>query len=296
MGLLGSMVAGATKKFADGRVNDIEQREEFDMKVALIEAQAEKEMRLKEAGYELDKRKDADARAGAAERMDDAFAPVEETSTTPQSTMTKYTDESGVEHETKVGGETVTKTREATTEEAAQRLARSGDTEAAKGLLSVSTKKEKTFDSIKLDDGSVMSFDKSTGKGQIILEGGGKMDVPKNEFELAWKEAGGDPKLAGEILVRQKSRIAAAGRAPDKQSDDDLTYADWKKKPANKNKGRDDYAKEKASWGKDTGIEEVTEETSTNEFGDTEKKTKVTSRRPAKTSAPTKAKPWERQY
>lgn len=263
-GLLGSMLAGATKGYAQSRLNSIAQQEEFDMKRALLEAQTEKELMLKKAGYEMEAKQEQDKMDRRAKYFDD----VEETSKTPESTMNKYTDENGNEVVAKAGGETITKKREATTQDAAERAMKSGDFEAGEGLLKMSAKKEKVYDSIKLDDGSIFSFDKSTGTGKVILQGGGTMDVPKNEMELAFKIAGGDPQKAADILVNQKARIAAAGRAPERASDEDMAYADWKRKPANKGKGRDEFAREKASWGKsnDSGLVEVTEKSGTDEL------------------------------
>ena len=49
-GLLGSMLAGATKSVAQGRIKDIERQEQFDMQKALMDAQIDKQLRLKEAG------------------------------------------------------------------------------------------------------------------------------------------------------------------------------------------------------------------------------------------------------
>jgi hypothetical protein len=256
-GLLGFMAAGATKGFAQSRLNSIAQQEEFDMRRALLEAQTEKELMLKKAGYEMEAKQDSDKMARRASYFDD----VEETSKTPESTLNRYTDEQGNEVATKVGGETVTKKRAATAQDAAERAMKSGDFEAGEGLLKMSAKKEKAYDSIKLDDGSIFSFDKSTGTGKVILEGGGKLDIPKNEYELAYQATGGDPVKMGEYLVSQKARIAAAGRAPERASDGDLAYSDWKRKPENKGKGRDDFEKAKAGWGKsnDSDMVEVTE-------------------------------------
>ena len=77
-GLLGSMLAGATKSVAQGRIKDIERQEQFDMQKALMDAQIDKQLRLKEAGYAMDDAraaKQAETRAGyleGAETIDDA--------------------------------------------------------------------------------------------------------------------------------------------------------------------------------------------------------------------------------
>jgi hypothetical protein len=223
-GLLGSLIAGGVKSVADGRIKEIDQKQEFDLKNALLDAQIDKEMRLKEAGYKME-----DERA--------------------QATMDKRKD-----YMTGDDG------KELSVQEAAGKAMKAGDFEAGEGLIKMAPKSS-GYKSIELKDGSVFSFDESTGTGKVILQGVGEVDVPKNEIELAYKIAGGDPKKAADILVTQKAKIAAAGRAPERASDDDLTYADWKRKPANKGKGRDDYAKEKSSWGKaDENLQTVTEE------------------------------------
>ncbi|HYN54417.1 MAG TPA: hypothetical protein VES38_06905 [Methylotenera sp.] len=277
-GLFGSMLAGAAGKAADGRVKSIERQEEFDMQNALLDAKLDKEVQLKKMGYELDNQQAAiedKKRAGY-------FNDVEETSRTPESVMQKYTDSNGIEQTVKSGGEEVKSSRAATIDDAAERALKSGDLKSAEGLLKFSPKKERTFDSIKMDDGSIFSFDKSTGTGKVILQGGGEADVPKNEIDLAWRMAGGDAKKAAEILVSQKAKIASAGRAPakaDKLDNDDLSYADWKKKPVNKDKGRDDYTKEKASWGKEV-YDTVTTSEKTYDADMNEKTTTRSSKQP----------------
>jgi hypothetical protein len=277
-GLFGAMLAGAAGTAAKGKVREIENQEKFSMEQALLDARLEKEVQLKKLGYEMEDARTASKNAQRAEY----FKDVEETSTTPESVINKYTDDKGVEQTVKAGGETITKARPATMEDAAERAIKAGDFETGEGLLKMTPKKEKSFESVKLDDGSVLSFDKSNGTHQVIIKGGGVMNVPKNEFELAWRESGGDPKLAGEIIVKQKARVAAAGRAPERASDDDLTFADWKRKPENKGKGRDDYAKEKASWNKSDPLDTVTEsETQYNDDG-SEKKVSRTSKVPSK--------------
>jgi hypothetical protein len=45
MGLFASMLAGGVKQVADSRVADIDEREAFDLKASLLDAQYEKELR-----------------------------------------------------------------------------------------------------------------------------------------------------------------------------------------------------------------------------------------------------------
>jgi hypothetical protein len=263
-GLLNSMIAGGAKSVADGRIKQIEQKEEFDLKTALLDAQIDKEMRLKEAGFKMD-----DKRA--------------------QATMDKrksyMTGDDG---------------KELSAQEAASKAMKAGDFEAGEGLIKM-VPKSSGYKSIELKDGSVFSFDESTGSGKVILKGVGEVDVPKNEIELAYKIAGGDAKKAADILVTQKAKVAAAGRAPERASDDDLTFADWKKKPENKGKGRDDYAKEKSLWGKaDENVQTVTEEPVLDFQGNTRigknGEPMMTRKTTRKEKVPTKTEPKVRTY
>jgi len=245
-GLLGFMAAGAAKGYSEGRGRDLAQKQEFDLKTALLDAQMDKELRLKEAGYAME-----DKRAAAEIERNKAYmADVEETTKTPESVINKYTDEKGQEQMVKSGGDEVKTTRKATMQDGFERAMKGGDFKSAETFAKM-VPKGKDFESIKLEDGSVMAFDKSNGTAKIVLEGGQKVDVPKSELELAWRMADGDAEKAANILVSQKAKVSAAGRAPQKQSDDDQSFADWKRKPENKGKGRDDYSREKASWGKD---------------------------------------------
>lgn len=57
-GLLGFMAAGAAKGYAAGRGQELAQEKEFNLKLALQDAQMEKEMRLKEAGYDMQEKYD----------------------------------------------------------------------------------------------------------------------------------------------------------------------------------------------------------------------------------------------
>jgi hypothetical protein len=260
-GLLNSMIAGGAKSVADGRLKQIEQKEEFDLKTALLDAQIDKEMRLKEAGFKME-----DERA--------------------QATMDKrksyMTGDDG---------------KELSAQEAASKAMKAGDFEAGEGLIKMAPKTEKTYDSVKLDDGSVMSFDKSTGKGEIISEGG-KTTTFKSIEEAIVNEA--DPRKRAQ-LIGIKKEITAAGRAPERASDDDLTYADWKRKPDNKGKGRDDYAKEKSSWGKaDENLQTVTEEPVLDFQGNTRigknGEPMMTRKTTRKEPVPTKAEPRVKTY
>ena len=299
-GLLGFMAAGAAKGYSEGRGRDLAQKQEFDLKTALLDAQMDKELRLKEAGFAME-----DKRAAAEMERNKAYmADVEETTKTPESVINKYTDEKGQEQMVKSGGDEVKTTRKATMQDGFERAMKGGDFKSAETFAKM-VPKGKDFESIKLEDGSVMAFDKSNGTAKIVLEGGQKVDVPKSELELAWRMADGDAEKAANILVSQKAKVSAAGRAPQKQSDDDQSFADWKRKPENKGKGRDDYSREKASWGKDdANYQTVNEKPLVNRFNGEPvlgkdgkpiiEKSITRKEKVPKQSAP--LKPWERKY
>lgn len=221
-GLLGFMAAGAAKGYADGRGREIAQEKEFDLKLALMDAQMDKELRLKEAGFAME-----DKRAAAEmERNKSYMADVEETRKTPESVINKYTDEKGQEQVVKSGGDVVKTTREATMQDGFERAMKGGDFKSAETFAKMAPK-GKDFESIKLEDGSVMAFDKSNGTAKIVLEGGHKVDVPKSELELAWRMAGGDAEKAANILVSQKAKVSAAGRAPQRETETESRKRDF---------------------------------------------------------------------
>lgn len=105
-GLLGSVLAGGVKSVADGKIKDIERQEEFDLQNKLLEARIDKEMRLKEAGYEME-----DKRAAAQQEKRAGYLKGEDG-------------------------------KDLTTQEAAQKAIQAGDFEAGEGLLKVTPKKE----------------------------------------------------------------------------------------------------------------------------------------------------------
>jgi hypothetical protein len=184
-GLLGFMAAGAAKGYSEGRGQELDKKQDFDLKLALMDAQVEKELLLKEAGYKID-----DKRAAAEMDRNKAY-------------MT----------DVEVQGEQGATTRPATMQDGFDRAIKGGDFKSAETIKKMAPE-SKGFESVKLDDGSVMAFDKQSGTAKIVLEGGKQLNVPKTELELAWRMAGGDPAKAASILVSQKAKVSAAGRAP----------------------------------------------------------------------------------
>jgi len=283
-GLLASMVAGGVKNVADTRLKDIEQREEFDMRKALMDADVEKNLRLKELGFQMDQQHATQERervGGLLQAGRDKLKPQEgEPGGYDPNAPKQYEDMTEQEkllHDAKT-------------------LKDSGDLDGYDKMIARAKNiapENKGYESVKLDDGSVFSFNKNTGEGKIALEGSGMTDVPKSDLELAWRMADGDPKRAAEILVEQKARVAKAGRAPEKQSDNDQAFADWKKKPENKNKGRDDFERERATWGKDNESESTTEKFDAD--GELLETSKTTKGKPKPKEASPK-KPWERDW
>jgi hypothetical protein len=58
-GLLGFLAAGAAKGYSDGRGKELAQKQDFDLRTALLDAQMDKELRLKEAGYQMEDKRSA---------------------------------------------------------------------------------------------------------------------------------------------------------------------------------------------------------------------------------------------
>jgi hypothetical protein len=250
-GLLGFMAAGASNGYSDGRGKELAQKQDFDLKLALLDAQMDKELRLKEAGYKME-----DKRAAAEmERNKGYMADVEETTKTPESVINKYTDENGQEQVAKAGGDEIKTTRKATMQDAAERALKDGNLATYEKFKSSIPKDTFT----KLAENEKLFNDRT---GALIAEGNKKAEkIEVNE--MIFRAAAGD-KDAQAFLDKMSAidiKKAVAGRAPTRASDDDQSYADWKSKPQNKGKGRDDYMKEKASWGKnnDLDIQTVTE-------------------------------------
>jgi len=222
-GLLGYMAAGAAKGYTDSRVSTLEKQEDFNLKKMLMDAEVEKTMMLKKLGYELD-----DERAAKqAEKRAGYFDDVEEAETTPESVINKYVDENGSEQVVKAGGETVSKKRPASASDAAERAFRSGDFESGTGLLQLAAKDKKGYESHKMDDGSVISFNKDSGKAEIAIEGSGSVTVPKNEAEILWRAASGDKTAikAANLIVEQKKAGRALGSEGQKPAD--VKAAEW---------------------------------------------------------------------
>lgn len=279
-GLLASMIAGGAKGVADTRLKDIEQQEEFDMRQRLMDAEVEKQLRLKEAGYQMEQQHaqaERDRVGGLLQEGREATKPEGEPGGYDPNTKT-YEDMS--EYEQMLFD--------------AQTLKKSGDLEGYDKMIARAKNVMPTnsFDPIELDDGTVLSFSKNSGNIEVAYQGSGKKGYDTIE-EAIVNEA--DPRKRAE-LINVKKEIAAAGRAPNKPSDEDETYADWKRKPENANKGRDDFAREQATWGK-----EDIETTSTTEERDPDgelistRKTTTSKGKPKpKQDAP--KKPWERSW
>lgn len=129
--------------------------------------------------------------------------------------------------------------------------------------------------------------------GQVIYDGSKNRQALKDALDVQRAaENPNDPnyELANKILARQKKEkieTAIASRAPRAEREpsfERLAYEDWSKEPVNKGKGKNQYLKEKSTWGKDEPLDSVTE-TSTVYEGDTEKKVSRTSKVPKQNQA-----------
>lgn len=86
-GLLGFMAAGAAQGYAQGRGRELEQNREFDLRAELINAQADKQLQLKKAGYEMDDKRAADGMTRNKAYMADVEVQGEQGQTTRPATM-----------------------------------------------------------------------------------------------------------------------------------------------------------------------------------------------------------------
>ena len=179
-GLLGFMAAGAAKGYSEGRGQELEQRREFDLRAALVDAQAEKELLLKEAGYEIDSR-----RANAEMERNKAY-------------MT----------DVEVQGEDGTATtRPATMQDGFDRAIKGGDLATAEKFGKAIPKRE----TYTLSEGQKVV----DANGKVIAEGTPKeRKIDVNEMIL--KAAKGDKEAQAFLstLTSQEVKKAAAGRAP----------------------------------------------------------------------------------
>jgi hypothetical protein len=68
-GMLGALVSGAAGGYAEERGKELQREEEFNYKQALMDAQVEKELLLKKAGYEMEDQRSADKRSKMQEEI-----------------------------------------------------------------------------------------------------------------------------------------------------------------------------------------------------------------------------------
>lgn len=215
-GLLGFMAAGAAKGYSEARGKELLQEQEYDLKAALLDAQLEKELRLKEAGFKLDdKRKEQEM-----ERNKKYMADVETTTKTPESVINKYTDENGQEQVVKSGGDEVTTTRKASLQDGAQRAMEAGDFETSKGLLGMVTKRE----GFSLSEGQ-SRFD-ADGKEIASLDPK-KKDVNINDMILLASQGDEKAKKFLDTMSAIDIKKAIAGRTPQRETDAQTSKRDF---------------------------------------------------------------------
>jgi hypothetical protein len=68
-GMLGALAAGAAGGYAEARGKELQRQEEFNYRQALMDAQVEKELLLKKAGYEMQDQRAADKRGKMQEEI-----------------------------------------------------------------------------------------------------------------------------------------------------------------------------------------------------------------------------------
>lgn len=262
-GLLGFMAAGAAKGYSEGRGQELEKKQDFDLKLALMDAQIEKELLLKEAGYKID-----DKRAAAEMDRNKAY-------------MT----------DVEVQGEQGATTRPATMQDGFDRAMQAGDFASGEKLAKLSP--SKGFKSVELKDGSFMAFDESTGTAKLLKEG--SPEARKIDVNSMILEAAKGNKEAQAFLDKMSAieiKKAVAGRAPraeteaaTRKRDFIEAYKDnteYVKNGKLTDKGFDKLNKIKQD---DEVMDEVTEKTTeVDKFGNPIKERSVKSKVPKQTS------------
>ncbi len=177
MGLLGNVIAGGVKKVADGRVADIEQQEEFNMKQALLDAQIDKELRLKEAGYQMDKQH--------AENEAKEVKAITDTVVDPMAGKGGYEDESSkVKREYDLVQQKIDKLTEAGKYDAAKALQTKLDKIDAKNNKEAALELKQL-----IADNNIKNQQGLLSLKEQALEQQGKIAEAKNETQLAKIEA-----------------------------------------------------------------------------------------------------------
>lgn len=240
-GLLGFMAAGAAQGFAEGRSKEIAAQRDFDLKSALLEAQTEKQMLLQERGIKMQEDSDQRKRdkvTGLLSTVQDPMAG-------------------------KGGYETPEASEKRTVEMARQKanvLRESGYIEEAKSFDSV-------VDQYNKGELSKIKFENEITKINNALQLGKERNANAIEISKANN-------------ATQLARIEGAqNKKTDTQSKRELfmeAYADNKEYVKNGKLTAKGYEKLNQAKGDDSGMQEVTEKTSTDELGNpvTEKSVK----------------------
>jgi hypothetical protein len=174
-GLLGSMVAGAAKSVADGRLKDIEQKEKFDYQNALLNAQAEKELMLKKAGIEMEDARDQGKKDKVAAIAGSVKDPME--------------GKGGYESE-----EDASKRNRGLLQQRADKLADAGEYDAAKAYYSRADAYDKTELSKAQLEAKLTQIEGTIANGQERLRLQGEANTAKAEAAAAKASKGSDYK------------------------------------------------------------------------------------------------------
>jgi Ulp1 family protease len=173
-GLLGSMIAGAAGKAADGRVKQIEAQEKFSMEQALLDARIEKDLQLKKMGFEMEDARDQKER----DRISSIANSVED----PMAGKGGYESE-----------EDAAKRNRGLLQQKANKLAEAGELEAAKTYYARADQYDKTELSKAQLEAREKQIENTFTNAQEKLRLQGEANTAKAEAAAAKASAGNKP-------------------------------------------------------------------------------------------------------
>lgn len=258
-GLLGSVLAGGVKGYAEGRANDIRKQEDFNLKMELQNAAMEKELKLKQAGIDMEEKQiqsRKDKVSGIANSVKD---PME--------------GKGGYE-----SSEEANKRNRGLLMQKGDALANAGEFEAAKTYYSRADQYDKTDAQARALDLKQTQIEGAIANGQERLRLQGEANTAKAEAAAAKVAASNnkESKLtdADKAYNSYVAEVKEKGKTPLSR----YRFDNWLKA---KNRERDDV--------ETTAIKTVDEETG-------QEKTVTTKGRPAAVIADKKLNPWERGW
>ncbi len=214
-GLLGSLVAGGVKGYADNRANDLRREEAFNLQMALQDAASEKQLKLKQAGIEMEEKQ--------LQARKDKVSSIANSVTDPMEGKGGYESE-----------EDSANRKRGLLSSKADALADAGELDAAKvyyGRADVMDKSEMTKAQLELKQEQILGTIKNAQERNRIYE---ELGDAKNATQLAKMEAAAAKANAGggkvnEAQARRSDFIEAYAKDPKYVVNGKLTGAGYDK-------------------------------------------------------------------